>query len=290
MAARALHDETGRFEGALDMFTDITQRKHAEERLGQTVTEQGDRMREIAREMELFSYSMAHDLRAPLRAMQGLARVMLEDFSQYLPEEGNDLLGRLAASANRMDRLILDVLQYSHLVRGEMPLQEVDAKQLIEEVLHNFPDLESVRGNISFEGPFPPVLANPGALTQIVSNLLSNAVKFVSRGTEPRVRIWAEPGDTTVRLYFKDNGIGIPKKGQQKLFGLFQRLHPYDAYDGTGIGLAIVRKAAERMGGEVGVESESGKGSMFWVSLRSSGEPDSPQLSETLEVSQPMSG
>jgi len=290
MAARALHDETGRFEGALDMFTDITQRKHAEERLGQTVTEQGDRMREIAREMELFSYSMAHDLRAPLRAMQGLARVMLEDFSQYLPEEGNDLLGRLAASANRMDRLILDVLQYSHLVRGEMPLQEVDAKQLIEEVLHNFPDLESVRGNISFEGHFPPVLANPGALTQIVSNLLSNAAKFVSRGTEPRVRIWAEPGDTTVRLYFKDHGIGIPKKGQQKLFGLFQRLHPYDAYEGTGIGLAIVRKAAERMGGEVGVESEPGKGSTFWVLLRSSGEPDTPQISETLEVSQPMSG
>src|SRR5262249_22473331 len=146
MAARSLRDQDGTFEGALDMFTDITQRKYAEDRLEQAVTERSDQVREIAREMELFSYSMAHDLRAPLRAMQGLARVVIEDFGPYLPEEGKEHLKRLAASANRMDRLILDVLQYSHLVRGELPLQEVDAKRLIEDVVANFPDLESARG------------------------------------------------------------------------------------------------------------------------------------------------
>ena len=273
MAARSLRDQDGMFEGALDMFTDITQRKYAEDRLEQEVAERGDRVREIAREMELFSYSMAHDLRAPLRAMQGLARMVIEDFGPYLPAEGNEHLKRLAASANRMDRLILDVLQYSHLVRGELPLQELDAKRLMEDVVANFPDLESARSCISFEGSFPPVLANPAALTQIVSNLLSNAVKFVAPGASPKVCIWAESYDSTVRLCFKDNGIGIPKKAQQKLFGLFQRLHPYDAYDGTGIGLAIVRKAAERMGGQVGVESEPGKGSQFWVTLPCSKEP-----------------
>ena len=268
--ARSLRDEDGNFEGALDMFTDITQRKYAEERLEQAVAERGDRVREIAREMELFSYSMAHDLRAPLRAMQGLARVVLEDFGSYLPEDGRDHLTRLAASANRMDRLILDVLQYSHLVRGELPLQEIDVKHLMEDVVASFPDLDSARSGISFEGSFPPVLANPGALTQIVSNLLSNAIKFVAPGAQPKVRIWAETCDSTVRLYFKDNGIGIPKKAHPKLFGLFQRLHPVDAYEGTGIGLAIVRKAAERMGGQVGVQSEPGKGSEFWVTLQGS--------------------
>ena len=291
MAARALFDERGRFEGALDMFTDITQRKLAEERLEQSLLERTDRVREIAREMELFSYSMAHDLRAPLRAMQGLARVVLEDFSEYLPEEGNQHLKRLAASANRMDQLILDVLQYSHLVRGELPLQELDAKGLIAEVVANFPDLGPAQADIALEGKFPPVLANPGALTQIVSNLLSNAVKFVAHGVKPRVRVWAQRDKGIVMFFFKDNGIGIPKKAYNKLFGLFQRLHPTDAYEGTGIGLAIVRKAAERMGGEVGFESEVGKGSQFWVTLRavSQEEPASTPVPQEI-VDQPIAG
>ncbi|HTL55754.1 MAG TPA: PAS domain S-box protein [Candidatus Limnocylindrales bacterium] len=270
MAAKALQDEKGEFEGSLDMFTDITMRKRAEERLEQAVSERSDRVREIAREMELFSYSMAHDLRAPLRAMQGLARVVLEDFGFYLPEEGQSHLKGLAAAANRMDRLILDVLQYSHLVRGELPLREVDVKRLIEDVVANFPDLRAARSGIVLEGSFPAVLANHGALTQIVSNLLSNAVKFVAPGIVPLVRIRAETDGTQARFYFKDNGIGIPKKAQPKLFGLFQRLHPTDVYEGTGIGLAIVRKAAERMGGQAGLTSEPGHGSEFWVSLKRS--------------------
>jgi PAS domain S-box-containing protein len=288
MAARSLRDPDGHFEGALDMFTDITQRKYAEDRLEQAVTERGDRVREIAREMELFSYSMAHDLRAPLRAMQGLARVVLEDFSSFLPQEGRDHLHRLAAAANRMDRLILDVLQYSHLVRGELPLQEVDPKRLIQDVIASYPDLEPARNSIRFEGTFPPVLANPGALTQIVSNLLSNAIKFVAPGTLPKIRIWAESGDSTVRLCFKDNGIGIPKKAHQKLFGLFQRLHAHDSYEGTGIGLAIVRKAAERMGGQVGVESEPGKGSEFWVTFQAIKDQNTNSQSTPEEVSIPI--
>jgi signal transduction histidine kinase len=165
--------------------------------------------------------------------------------------------------------LILDVLHYSHLVRGELPLQEVDVQRLIEDMVSNFPDLQAVRHNICIDGPLPPVLANPAALTQVISNLLTNAVKFVAPNVVPQVRIWAQANGAQVRLSFSDNGIGIPLKGQQKIFGLFQRLHPPDAYDGTGIGLAIVKKATERMGGQVGLESQPGKGSVFWVILKS---------------------
>ncbi|HVV70750.1 MAG TPA: ATP-binding protein, partial [Verrucomicrobiae bacterium] len=268
LAARPLFGEQGDFQGALDMFTDITQRKRVEAQLAQAVTERTDRLHEIARDVELFSYSMAHDLRAPLRAMQGLSKVVLEDFGECLPEEGREHLLRLGAAANRMDRLILDVLHYSHLVRGELPLEIVDIQRLIEEMVAGFPDLQAARDHIRVEGPLAPVLANQAALTQVVSNLLTNAVKFVTPGQVPSVLIWEENHGDYVRLCFKDNGIGIPLKSQQKIFGLFQRLHPADSYDGTGIGLAIVKKATERMGGQVGLESEPGKGSLFWVTLR----------------------
>lgn len=269
MAARPLFGEHGAFQGALDMFTDITQRKRAEDELAKIVAARTDRLHEIARDVELFSYSMAHDLRAPLRAMQGLSKVIIEDFGECLPEEGREHLQRLAASANRMDRLILDVLHYSHLVRGELPLQEVDVQRLIEDLIASFPDLQAAHEHIRIQAPMPPVLANPGALSQVISNLLTNAVKFVAPGVPAQVRIWAEDEGPCVRLSFKDNGIGVPLKAQQKIFGLFQRLHPADSYDGTGIGLAIVKKATERMGGQVGLDSEPGKGSVFWIKLKS---------------------
>ncbi|MGH7967641.1 MAG: sensor histidine kinase, partial [Limisphaerales bacterium] len=172
---------------------------------------------------------------------------------------------------------------YSHLVRGELPLQEVDVRRLIEELIAGFPDLQAARKNIRIEAPLPPVFANPAALTKVISNLLTNAVKFVAPGKTPHVRIWAEDQGPCVRLSFKDDGIGIPLKAQQKIFGLFQRLHPADSYDGTGIGLAIVKKATERMGGQVGLESEPGKGSHFWVTLKSVPSATNPEQGGEIE-------
>ena len=286
MAARPLFGEHGVFQGTLDMFTDITQRKRAEDELAQIVAARTDRLHEIAKDVELFSYSMAHDLRAPLRAMQGLSKVIIEDFGECLPEEGREHLQRLAASANRMDRLILDVLHYSHLVRGELPLERVNVQALIEELIAVFPDLQAARENIRIEAPLPPVFANPAALSQVISNLLTNAVKFVAPGNTPHVRIWAEDQGPYIRLSVKDDGIGIPLKAQQKIFGLFQRLHPADSYDGTGIGLAIVKKATERMGGQVGIESEPGKGSLFWITLKSV--PAVPESEPGAEIESPI--
>ncbi len=267
LAARARFDSQGRFEGALDMFTDFSDRKKLEHELERKIAERTGRLEEVVKELEVFSYSIAHDLRAPLRAMQGISKAVLEDYAHLLPGEGQEYLARIAASAKLLDRQILNVLEYNRLLGGELPMEEVDLEALIREVLTS-PDLQTARPSITIESHLPSVEGNRPALSQAVSNLLSNAVKFVAPGRTPAVEIRAEPRGDSVRVYFKDNGIGISQKGQQKIFRLFQRLHSAEAYDGTGIGLAIVKIAVERMGGQVGVNSEPGKGSEFWVQLK----------------------
>jgi len=211
-------------------------------------------------------------MRAPLRAMQGFAAVLEEDFAQGLAPEAKQYLRRLAASAVRLDALIRDVLNYSKLARGEMVLARVEPQDLIKEIVESYPNLRPTE--IHLEGSIPPVLANRAALTQVVSNLLGNAVKFVVRGVQPHVKVWGESTrGEWVRIWFEDNGIGIRREVQERIFHMFQRLNSPDDYEGTGIGLTIVRKAMERMGGKVGVESEPGMGSRFWIELKKSAEP-----------------
>jgi PAS domain S-box-containing protein len=267
VAATPRFDSSGKFAGALDMFTDISARKRLEQELENKVAERTARLQDIVQELEVFSYSIAHDLRAPLRAMQGISKAVIEDFARLLPPEGRNYLERVAESAKLLDRQILNVLEYSRLLGGELPLEEVDLNGLIADILVSYPDLEGRRQCIHLDDRLPAVRGNRSALTQVVSNLLNNAVKFVDPARTPEVRIRAEATPSAVRIIFKDNGIGISKKGQQKIFGLFQRLQPVGAYEGTGIGLAIVKKAVERMGGRVGVSSEVGQGSEFWVEL-----------------------
>jgi PAS domain S-box-containing protein len=259
------------------VIIDITERKRAQQKLEDLVDERTAKLQETIQELEAFSYSIAHDMRAPLRSMHGFANLVVEDFSEQLPEEGKSYLRRIASSAARLDRLIQDVLSYSRIVRANLPLQIVDVEALVREIVLSYPHLHAPGVTIDVQGPVPSVCANVAGLTQIISNLLGNAVKFVKPGETPRVRVWGETvpcsaaskeGTGCIRLWFEDNGIGIPKEWQARIFGMFHRLNPPDAYEGTGIGLAIVRKAAERMGGRAGVESEPGRGSRFWVELR----------------------
>jgi signal transduction histidine kinase len=232
------------------------------------VAERTARLQETVGELEAFSYSIAHDLRAPLRAMTNFARIVQTEHGGQLDETGKDLLGRIVSAAHRLDHLIVDVLNYSSVSRRELELQPVDLEKLLEEAIRNEPAFQAPQAQIKIQAPLPSVLAHEPSLMQCATNLLSNAVKFVLPGVVPRVTVRGELLAEDVRLWFEDNGIGISSADKERIFALFGRLNPVAEFEGTGIGLAIVRKAAERMGGKFGVESEPGQGSRFWIQLK----------------------
>ncbi|MCI0485033.1 MAG: ATP-binding protein [Blastocatellia bacterium] len=221
-------------------------------------------LRESKDEMEAFAYSVSHDLRAPLRAMKGLTIALLEDYTNRLDETGRDFARRIANASQQMDNLIQDLLAYSRVVRAELRPQPVSLYATVKEVLSQ---MEEKDGQIIVEGPLPEVAGHPAILTQVVSNLIYNAVKFVEPGVRPFVRVRAEDRGAFARLWVEDNGIGISPEYHERIFRVFERLHGAETYHGTGIGLAIVKKGVERMGGQVGIESALSEGSRFWVEL-----------------------
>jgi signal transduction histidine kinase len=263
--------ERKKTEEALHQAKDLVddQARHLE----RLVKERTAALSETVEELEAFSYSIAHDLRAPLRAMNNFARLLQDSHSTQLDDTGRDYLQRISTAASRLDLLIQDVLNYTQLIRTDVPLNRIDLHKLVQDIIEGYPDWQPPAAEIQIEGALPPVLGHAGFLTQCISNLLSNAVKFVPSGTKPRVRIRAEPVNAHVRLSFQDNGIGIAPQNHRRIFRMFERVNPDSHYQGTGIGLTIVRKAAGRMGGRVGFESELGRGSKFWIELKKV-EPD----------------
>jgi signal transduction histidine kinase len=270
--------------------------------LEQRVAERTAQLQDSVSDLEDFTSSISHDLRAPLRAMSGFCQALREDCAACGQPGALDYIQRISTAATRMDKLILGVLQYSRLSRSELLLTPVDALRLLQGLIYSDPRLHPPQGEVQIQEPLPKVLGNEAALTQCFANLLGNAVKFVAPGTIPKIRIWAEsvhsPPSTvhspqsadhaprttqhappitpllqhsttplpSVRLWFADNGIGIPKEAHERIFKLFHRLNP--EYEGTGIGLSVVRRAVEKMGGRMGLESELGRGSRFWLELQ----------------------
>ncbi|MEY2466460.1 MAG: hypothetical protein QOD03_981 [Verrucomicrobiota bacterium] len=271
----------GQIIGASKIVRDITEQKRNERALTEAhlqlakakdelelrVQERTSSLREAITQMEEFSYSVSHDLRAPVRAMRCYAEVLLEDYGERLDDHAKKYLDRIVSGGTRMDRLIEDILTYSRLNRREIQLQPVALDRLVREIVQQYPEMRSARAEIVIQGKLLSVIGHEPSLTQAISNLLNNAVKFVASGVTPRVRIRTERRDDQVRLWIEDNGIGIKPEYQHRLFGMFERIHPEKSYEGTGIGLAIVRKAAERMGGKAGVESDGLTGSNFWIQL-----------------------
>lgn len=236
------------------------------------VAERTSRLSDTVGQLESFSYSISHDMRAPLRAMQQFSQILMEDFGPDLPKEAQKYLERISAAAHRLDRLIQDVLTYSRVSRAQMEVTRVDLNKVVAEIIQHSSQFQPPNADVQVATPLLPVLAHEASLLQAVSNLLGNAVKFVAPGTRPQVRIWTEREGEFVRLHVQDNGIGIAPENHGRIFNIFERVPGKQSYDGTGIGLSIVKKTVERMQGSLGLESGVGQGSRFWIQLRAPGE------------------
>jgi PAS domain S-box-containing protein len=280
--ATPLRNANGDIYGAVAAFVDISERKQVEgdlrrardelvrvnSSLDKTVQERTARLEEMVAELQHVSYAIAHDMRAPLRAMGTFAELLQEEISALgAAASAQEYCRRMKVAAGRLDRLINDALNYSKAVLQQPDLDRVNLAVLIRGLIETYPNLHADSADIAIEDHLPPVVGNESLLTQCFSNLLGNAVKFVPPGARPNIRIRvAQPAVGFTRVVIEDNGIGIPEHAMPRLFGMFQKLD--NRYEGTGIGLAIVRKVVERMGGKVGVQSEPGKGSRFWVELK----------------------
>ena len=238
-------------------------REHARE-LERKVVERTRRLELAVADMEAFTFSIAHDLRAPLRAIRG--------FADALGEEAADAPGtrayvqRIAESVSRMDQLLADLLSYSRLSRETFGDEPVDLERLVREAVDRLRAQAPGAVQVQVESPLPAVQGYGPLIARIVDNLLGNACKFVGQGVTPHVRVRSDRRNGRVRLWIEDNGIGVPEQYRGRIFELFERLHTASAYPGTGVGLAIVQRAVERMGGACGVEA-SAEGSQFWVEL-----------------------
>lgn len=232
------------------------------------VRERTASLEETKNHLEAFSYTIAHDLRAPLRAQHGFAQALLDDFGQSLGETGRDYAERIKSAAARLENLVNDLLAYSRISRVDLQVTRVSLARVVSQVCDEmtFQILEA-RAKIEVSPFHYFVCSHEPTLRTAITNLISNGLKFSQTDLPPRIRIWAEPRDKFVRLWIGDNGIGIASEYLQQIFGVFHRLHKAGEYPGTGVGLAIVKKAIERMGGQVGVDSELGVGSRFWIEL-----------------------
>ena len=270
---RPIIDEDEVLRGGVSIFRDITRLKHAEEELAQ-------RAEELARsnaELEQFAYVASHDLQEPLRSMMGFAGLLSRRYEDKLDTDGRRFVTRITNAASRMHRLIEDLLTYSRVGRDVKDLVLIDCEALVDQEIGHLKVAIDESGAVVTHDPLPEVAANDLLLSQVFRNLIGNAIKF--RGDEPpRIHVSAERRDGEWAFSVGDNGIGIDPQYGQRIFTIFQRLHGRDEYPGTGIGLAVCRKAVERLGGHIWVESQEGQGSTFYfvIPLAPAEEPSVP--------------
>ncbi len=219
------------------------------------------------KDLETFSYTVSHDLRAPLVTIEGFCRILSENHAKRLDDEGKDLLDRVSDSAGKMSRLIDNLLSFSRTTAREMKTSHIDMESLVRKV---FMELESTsgRGNLQLKvNPLPPAYGDHSMMRQVFINLLSNAIKFTAHAETPVIEIGGCEEDDKCRYYVEDNGIGFDIQNAGRLFGLFQRIHGTTTFQGTGIGLCIVKKIIEKHGGEVRAFGKLNEGATFSFTL-----------------------
>jgi signal transduction histidine kinase len=251
-------------DGIVEDFTSL---RRAD--LEQRIAERTRQLQEANEALETFGFSVSHDMREPLRTIQGYVNALKQDFSEGRMEQAGTYINRIDAIARRIDTMVSDLLEFARLSRAEIAIGTVavaDAIMDMRSMLHA--ETSGVRAELRFEVPDRLLAsAHRQTLVQALTNLVSNAVKFVAPGVTPVVTVRAQEVGSVVRISIEDNGIGIADTAQGRIFNVFERLHSEEEFPGTGIGLAIVKKGIERMGGNVGVSSTPGAGSTFHVEL-----------------------
>jgi two-component system sensor histidine kinase/response regulator len=250
-------------------FIEIHQQEVALSQLNEDLKNKNEDLLRANKELEAFTYTVSHDLRTPLRSIDGYAKILAEDYEAVLDAAGKQRLVQISSNILKMSNLIDDLLEFSKFGKSEIKKTEIDMNRLIKEVVHDL-RIEDEKGKINLSIlSLPDAVGDSALLKQVFINLLSNAVKYSGKKENPAIEIGGENKNGENIYYVKDNGAGFEMKYKDKLFGVFQRLHNDRKFEGTGIGLAIVHRIISRSGGNVWAEGEIGKGATFYFSLPS---------------------